>query len=239
MHCWQPSSRVSPRSEIASFGETRPREARILLTGAEAIRLWLVAGSNNPLASADRHDATAAELGPTVTLSTFDTIEEHVGSVYRYALRLAGRPEAAEDLTQETMLRGWQNRQRLRDPRVARVWLLRIATNLWNDELRRAKLRTHTLKNEPPCPRTLPAIANDERENVRLALAAMDELPPRQRHVLYLVTCEELAHSEVATILEISEAAVKSNLSVARKEMRCRLRSVYEEVCGRNACREA
>jgi RNA polymerase sigma-70 factor, ECF subfamily len=210
------------------------------LTGADAIRLWLVAGSNDPPASADRHDRApaAAELEPTVTPSYFDTIEEHVGSVYRYALRLAGRPDAAEDLTQETMLRGWRNRQRLRDPRVARVWLLRIATNVWNDELRRVKFRTHTLENEPPCPHPMPAIISDERENVRLALAAMDELPPRQRQVLYLVTCEELARGEVATILEISDAAVKSNLSVARKEMRRRLKSVYEEVCGRNACRE-
>jgi RNA polymerase sigma-70 factor (ECF subfamily) len=210
------------------------------LTGADAIRLWLVADSNNPPASAERHDRAppAAELGPTVTLSSFDTIEEHVGSVYRYALRLARRPEAAEDLTQETMLRGWRNRQHLRDPRLVRVWLLRIATNVWNDKVRRTKFRTHTLGNEPPCPRSLPAIASDERENVRLALAAMDELPPRQRQVLYLVTCEELAHREVATILEISEAAVKSNLSIARKEMRRRLKSVYEEVCGRSTCGE-
>ena len=90
--------------------------------------------------------------------------------------------------------------------------------------------------SRPALARCRPSRA-DERENVRLALAAMDELPPRQRQVLYLVTCEELAHGEVAMILEISEAAVKSNLSVARKEMRRRLKSVYEEVCGRNACR--
>jgi RNA polymerase sigma-70 factor, ECF subfamily len=208
------------------------------LTAADAIRLWLVAGSTDPPASADRHDAAAAELEPTVTPTSFDTIEEHVGSVYRYALRLAGRPEVAEDLTQETMLRGWRNRKKLRDPRLARMWLLRIATFLWNEELGLTKFRTHTLEYVPPCLRQLPTITSDERENVRLALAAMDELPPRQRQVLYLVTCEELAHRQVATILEISEAAVKSNLSVARKEMRRRLKSLYEEACGRNACRE-
>jgi RNA polymerase sigma-70 factor (ECF subfamily) len=201
----------------------------------------MVAGATeNPPASADRLDSApaAAKFEPTVTSSSFDTIEEHVGSVYRYALRLAGRPDVAEDLTQETMLRGWRNRRKLRDPRVTRVWLLRIATNLWNDELRRAKFRTQTLESEPPCPRPLPSIASDDRENVRLALAAMDELPPRQRQVLYLATCEELAHGEVATILGISESAVKANLSVARKEMRRRLKSVYEEVCGRSACNE-
>ena len=70
--------------------------------------------------------------------------------------------------------------------------------------------------------------ASDERENVRLALAAMDELPPRQRQVLYLVTCEELAHGEVATILEISEvgregepvAGAKRNAPAAEERVR-------------------
>ena len=49
--------------------------------------------------------------------------EEHVETVYRYALRLAGRTDLAEDLTQETMLRGWRNRQQAArsagGPRVA------------------------------------------------------------------------------------------------------------------------
>jgi RNA polymerase sigma-70 factor (ECF subfamily) len=168
-----------------------------------------------------------------VTQPAFDTIEEHLGSVYRYALRLAGRPDIAEDLTQETMLRGWRNRRKLRDPRVARVWLLRIATNLWTDHLRRTKFRPRTLESDPPCPRRLPAIASDDRENVRLAVAAMDELPPRQRQVLYLITCEDMSQADVATVLDITEASVKANLSLARQEMRRRLSSLYGEVCGK------
>jgi RNA polymerase sigma factor (sigma-70 family) len=63
----------------------------------------------------------------------------------------------------------------------------------------------------------------------------MDDLPPRQRQVLYLATCENMTNPEVATILEINEAAVKANLSLARKEMRRRLKDLYEEVCGRRA----
>ena len=209
------------------------------MTEAEAIRLFLVARlDNDPRRAADQPvPATAlAEFGPTVTPNSFDTIEEHVGSVYRYALRLAGRPETAEDLTQETMLRGWKDREKRRDPRATRVWLLRITTNLWNDQHRRAKFRMATLETEPPCPRISPTAASDDHENVRLALAAMDELPPRQRQVLYLATCEQMANGEVATVLEISEAAVKANLSLARKEMRRRLKKLYDEVCGRRTC---
>jgi RNA polymerase sigma-70 factor, ECF subfamily len=208
--------------------------AEFPLTNVDQLRLNLIAGlTNSPQQAADRLVPTdaASRIEPTVK-QPFDAIEEHVGSVYRYALRLTRRPDLADDLTQETLLRGWRNRQKLRDERAARVWLFRIATNLWTDQLRRGRFCPEALDTEPACPRPLPAAASDERENVRMALAAMDKLPPRQRQVLYLVTCENLGHGEVATILGIGDSAVKANLSLARKEMRLRLKEIYEAVCG-------
>src|SRR5712692_4928022 len=68
-------------------------------------------------------------------------LEEYVPRVYRFALRLTNDPHAAEDLTQETLLRAWRRRGLLRDPRAARVWLFRITANLWRDQLRRDRCR--------------------------------------------------------------------------------------------------
>jgi RNA polymerase sigma-70 factor (ECF subfamily) len=163
-------------------------------------------------------------------------LEQHVNAVYRYALRLTRRTDAAEDVAQETLLRGLRNQTKLREPRAARLWLLRIATNVWNDQLRKSKVPVQSFECEPPCPRPTAIATYDERENVRLALAAMDALPPRQRQVLYLATCEELSHADIADVLGIEAEAVKSNLSLARKQMRLRLRDIYEAVCARPAC---
>jgi RNA polymerase sigma-70 factor (ECF subfamily) len=168
----------------------------------------------------------------------FENFEEYAGLVYRYAMRLTRRADLAEDLTQETLLRAWRNRRKLRDERAARVWVLRIANNLWMDHLRRQKFRAQTLDTEPPCPCSLPTDVSDEREAVALALAAMAELPPRQRQVMYLATCEDLSHAEVADVLGIPLDAVKANLSLARKELRRRLKDVYEQFCGRQPCEE-
>jgi RNA polymerase sigma-70 factor (ECF subfamily) len=218
----------------------------IPLTKSPAIRLELIAGlaadaqrpADRPVGRhPERPLVAAARTEPTVT-QPFDAIEEHVGSVYRYALRLTGRADLADDLTQETFLRGWRNRRKLRDARAVRVWFFKIATNLWTDELRRKRFQQVSLKSEPPCPRPLPAAVGVGLESVRQALAAMDELPPRQRQVLYLVTCENMTHSEVATIAGISESAVKANLSLARQQMRRRLKDVYESICGRQASRQ-
>jgi RNA polymerase sigma-70 factor (ECF subfamily) len=173
-----------------------------------------------------------------VTPPSFDALEVHLGTVYRYALRLTGKTELAEDLAQDTLLRAWRSRAKLRDSSVTRVWLLRIATNLWTDELRRGKFQPRTLENEPRCTKRMPEIAAQTKENIDRALAAMDELPQRQKQVLYLITCEGLSHNEVSEVLGIGVAAVKSSLSLARKEMRRQLCDIYEEVCGRRPCRE-
>jgi RNA polymerase sigma factor (sigma-70 family) len=211
------------------------------LTSADPIRLWLVAGpgeDRRPVFARELPLRAAARTEPTVTPSSFDALEEHLGTVYRYALRLTGKTEAAEDLAQETLLRAWQSRAKLRDARVARVWLLRIATNLWMDELRRGKFRPRVLQNETPSFGPTPGTVANEKENVQRALAAMDQLPERQRQVLFLISCEGLSQSEVSEVLGITLTAVKANLSLARKEMRRRLSDVYDEVCGRRPCRE-
>jgi RNA polymerase sigma-70 factor (ECF subfamily) len=162
--------------------------------------------------------------------------EEHLDVVYRYALRLTRDNQLAHELTQETMLRAWRRRATLREPAAARVWLLRIATNLWTD-WRRRKVPTPQLLQEDP-PSRDPTITGKliRQENVLLALAALDQLPPRQREVMHLVTVEQMSHGEVAAILGISVAAVGASLSAGRKELRERLRGIYEDLCGETRC---
>ncbi len=164
-----------------------------------------------------------------------DLVAVHADAVYRYALRLTRSHQQAEDLTQETLLRGWQRRRKLREPAAARVWLLRIATNLHDDMMRAARPMAPY-----PAASAISAGAPAEsrlqqRECVALALAALDELPQRQRQVMHLVTIEQLSHEDAAAALEISSDAVKASLSLARRAMRERLKDVYDDVCGTRA----
>jgi RNA polymerase sigma-70 factor (ECF subfamily) len=155
-----------------------------------------------------------------------DLLEAWVPRVYRFALRLTDDPHAADDLTQETFLRAWRHRGRLRDPRAARVWLFRITANLWRDRLRRGR---SPVARAGPLPDTAPGRAEPPerlaagREELGRALAALAALPPRQREVLYLSACEGLTPAEIAAVLGISPAAAKASLSLARKTMRRQL----------------
>jgi len=151
---------------------------------------------------------------------------DDVRRVYRFALRLAGDPHEAEDIAQEAFLRAWRARRDLREQSSARTWLFRIAVNVWRDRLRRARLpaaQTQPLADdEPSHPRSPDRIAA-ERDAVSQAIRAMDELPPRQRQVLYLYSLEGLAIAEVADVLQISPDAAKASLSLARQTLRRKL----------------
>lgn len=160
-----------------------------------------------------------------------ELLAAHADVLYRYALRMARDHQQAEDLTQETLLRGWRQRAKLREPAAARVWLLRIATNLHRDGLRVAKPTT-TLAFEPTCGSLGAERRLEQRETVNAVVSALDELPARQRQVIHLVTIEQLSHDDAAAVLEISVDALKASLSLARRTMRERLKPIYDEVRG-------
>ncbi len=150
-------------------------------------------------------------------------LAEHVPHVYRLALRSREIAIARRILTQETFLRAWKSRSQLKDNRAERVWLFRIAANIWKDELRQSRVRSALWSPQPedaPDPEPTPEGCSELRESLERTLGLLNSLPVQQRTVLYLVAVEGLAAGEVANVLEISMNAVKVNLSLARKRMR-------------------
>jgi RNA polymerase sigma-70 factor (ECF subfamily) len=165
-----------------------------------------------------------------------DWLALHFTSIYRFALRLTGNPDAADDLVQEACLKAWRNRSRMRDPALARVWLLTITNNCWRDHLRwrkRAGAQVASLHSDHPGNGRTPADLLGQAEDVSRALRELDALPGRQREALYLHACEDLSLAEIANVLGVSPEAVKASLSLARKKMRSRLADMFEERCGK------
>jgi RNA polymerase sigma-70 factor (ECF subfamily) len=127
------------------------------------------------------------------------------------------------------MLRAWKNRRRLRNHDAAVVWLFRIATNLWRDRCRRsasAPVAEAAWENVADSSQVSAENSEMNKEHLRLTLAALDELPDRQRTVLYLQACEGLAVNEIADVLGIAPAAVKSSAHAGRKKLREQLKEI-------------
>ncbi|MGB0096889.1 MAG: sigma-70 family RNA polymerase sigma factor [Solirubrobacteraceae bacterium] len=169
-------------------------------------------------------------------------LERHRPELTGYCYRMLGSPFEAEDAVQETLLRAWRAFERFQGRAALRSWLYRIATNVCFDMLNGRARRARPMDlGSPQSPlnenlNVLPeatwiepipgnAIASDEdpaevamaQETIRLAfVAALQQLPPRQRAVLILCEVLRWKASEVSELLGTSVASVNSALQRAR-----------------------
>ncbi|MFJ7076776.1 sigma-70 family RNA polymerase sigma factor [Streptomyces sp. NPDC098781] len=159
-----------------------------------------------------------------------------------HCYRMLGSVDEAEDLVQETYLRAWRSYDGYEGRASLRTWLHRIATNTCLTALEGRARRPlpsglggpSEAPEEPlrapvtdvpwlqPLPDALvdPASVVAARGSLRLALvAALQNLPARQRAVLILREVLAWRATEVAALLGTSTAAVKSSLQRARARL--------------------
>lgn len=148
-----------------------------------------------------------------------DNWEAYVPIVYQFARKLTNHESDALDVTQETLLRAFRARHRLRDRGALKVWLLRIAHNVWRDGLRSRRERSE-LTEDLPADLPQPVQVAQARELELEIRRQWQTLPPRQRHVLHLHVNEQLSIDEICETLEMTRSNVKATLSIARKRIR-------------------
>ena len=152
--------------------------------------------------------------------SDFDTLVAALSpELYRYALGLCQNRDTAEDLVQETFLRGWRARDRLRDTKAARAWLYTILRN----EHARLYERQRPIARDP---HALPEIAVAGFDNraeafaVRRALAGLDR---DYRDPLLLQVIGGFSCKEIGEMLSLNTNTVLTRLFRARKQLRATL----------------
>ena len=156
-------------------------------------------------------------------------MDEYLPRVFRFALRLTGSRQEAEDLVQETFLRAWRRRSQLRDPNATAPWLFTIAKNLWDDRLRHKARRPaafEPLDDNQQSTASGPDHDLAVQDDLCRVLEAMNSLPARQREVLHLSGCEGLSVREISQVLGITSDAVKASLCEARKRLRRQFRGI-------------
>src|SRR5215467_11800627 len=88
------------------------------------------------------HDVTVAGSFGVMSDQTFEALmSNHHAEIYRYVLRVTGRRQDADDLSQETFLRAFRAHRSLPPDANARAWLFAIATNLARNHFRSQKRR--------------------------------------------------------------------------------------------------
>jgi RNA polymerase sigma-70 factor, ECF subfamily len=146
---------------------------------------------------------------------------EHGAMVTAYVTRmLRGDRARAEDVMQETLLRAWQNADRLEQTSVpVRAWLVRVAHNVVVDGIRAARARPA----EAPGASPEGSSDMDDTENLLNSLAVTDalrRLAPEHRAVLTHLYYLGSSVSETARALEIPPGTVKSRAFYGLRKLR-------------------
>jgi RNA polymerase sigma-70 factor (ECF subfamily) len=152
---------------------------------------------------------------------------DHLPAALRFATRLTGDPDRAEELVQEALLRVVRRWTSFRGEAAFRTWFFRIVINVFRDRLSVTSPETVSVDEQQAdlvdSADAGPAQAAMAAELARLIAQEVSRLPARQREVLVLIVYEGLSTREVAEVVGISEGNVHSNLSAARTRLKARL----------------
>ncbi|MCI8497332.1 MAG: sigma-70 family RNA polymerase sigma factor [Clostridiales bacterium] len=149
---------------------------------------------------------------------TEQAVEQYAEMVYRLALSRTRDIHNAEDVFQEVFLRLLRLKKPFESEEHRRAWLIRVTINCSKKWLCSAWIRRTV-----PLEESLTFPDGQERDVYFSVL----ELPAQYRTVIHLHYYERLSIEEMASVLSISESAVKSRLFRARNLLRETLKEEF------------
>lgn len=138
--------------------------------------------------------------------------------IYRHCLNMLGDEGDAAEAAQDVFFTVWRSLGRFRRESAFSTWLYRIATNRCLKSLRQRPQPTVPLV-ELATPLGLPEGEFEGKQSAQLVARAIASLTPQQRAALLLREVEGLTYEQIAKVLGVSVAAVKSRLNRARMEI--------------------
>ncbi len=142
-------------------------------------------------------------------------LTEVVPHLRAFARGLCGRPDMADDLVQEALLKAWAAQERFEPGTSMRAWTFVILRNAYLTDMRRNRFRGEY--DETVAERILTAPAGQE-EPLHLSdlHRALLTLPPERREALLLVGAGGFSYEEAANICGCAVGTIKSRVGRAR-----------------------
>jgi RNA polymerase sigma-70 factor (ECF subfamily) len=172
-------------------------------------------------AGTDSGEAHAQQPRAEQLLDIRQLVRQHYQAVYRYAFRLTGCANEAEDATQQTFLVAQRKIHQVREPDKVDRWLFAILRSCFLKARRRqrpspaANLELNVDEVAEARGPTMDESVDPERLQMVLA-----DMPDEFRLVLLMFYFEELSYKEIAARLEVPIGTVMSRLSRAKDRLR-------------------
>lgn len=154
----------------------------------------------------------AADIDPR------DELVQHLGVLRAFALNLCRNPTLADDLVQETVMKGWKAIDRFEKGSNMRAWLFTILRNTYYTTY--TKRRREVQDTDGAFSGSL-AVKPDHDGRLAYAdfYAAFTQLPDEQREALTLVGASGFAYHEAAEMCGVATGTMKSRVNRARQRL--------------------
>lgn len=164
-------------------------------------------------------------------------VEKYQKNVFRSVYRMVRDSDEAREITQEAMVRAWQNLDRFRGDAPFAGWLSRIAIYLALNKLRERKKfvrpseadQHDAVLNQIQSRETTPLNQVLNREAILALRKALAELPDEFRIPLSLRLYEEYSYEQIAAVMDVPLGTIMSRLFRARERLAHRVRELLEE----------
>ncbi len=160
-------------------------------------------------------------------------IQPYIRKAYHVALKITRNREDAEDASQQSLLNAYAHIHQFRGQSRFSSWLMRIAMNEALIKVRKRRSEDHYLTyesstGEEPNPVDMlsasdayhPEKLYSKAEDHRALREAIDGLGSGSKVVVWLLGMQEWQAKEAATMLKLSQSAVKTRFSRARQQLR-------------------
>ena len=139
-----------------------------------------------------------------------------------YLLRLTGRPEAVDELVDDTLLVVWRGAARFDGRSRLSTWIFGIAYRKALKHFERQRREASHLgvaEGEPVAADDAPDRRHARRELAQQVVAALDRLPAEQRSVVMLTYYQGLSYPEIAAVMDCPLGTVKTRMFHARRKL--------------------
>ncbi len=171
-----------------------------------------------------------------------ELVRRYQTKVYRLAYKILRHEDDAGEALQDAFLSAYRGLRSFKEEASFSTWLYRIATNASLMKVRKRRLNHISLeqsRDDEAEPYQLPDWSAQPPEELLTAETremmeeGIQHLPPELRAVFVLRDIEGLSNAEVAEVLRLTVAAVKSRLHRARVVLRARLSRYFADSLGR------
>jgi RNA polymerase sigma-70 factor (ECF subfamily) len=161
--------------------------------------------------------------GDTAAFTTL--VDRHAAACTRFATRMLGNREDAEDATQETFLRAYRSLARYEERQAFRTWLFQILINRCRTAgVRRQRRHRMFLVDDNAIAAASVRPASDAGDLRAELQRVIDALDPDQREAFLLKHVEQLSYDQMAAATGVGVSALKMRVKRACDRMQWMLR---------------